>query len=142
MGLFPTTLCVGSPRHATLFPLPMALKKLLDDLMTELHKVSRTSALVGAPMSMGDVQLVPLCRLTMGFGTGTTDAAGKAAGRGGALEGAGAGGALAVEPRAFVVIGPDGVPQMLSMRRGGRAVLQHAVEVKPAALNGKKDDEE
>jgi uncharacterized spore protein YtfJ len=120
----------------------MALKNLLDDLMKELHKVSRTSALVGAPMQMGDVQLVPLCRLTMGFGTGTTDAAGKAAGRGGALEGAGAGGALGVEPRAFVVIGPDGVPQMLSMRRGGRAVLQHAVEVRPPVLDGKHDDGE
>jgi uncharacterized spore protein YtfJ len=122
--------------------LPMHLKNLLDELMKELHKVSRTSALVGAPMNMGDVQLVPLCRLTMGFGTGTTDAAGKAAGRGGALEGAGAGGALAVEPRAFVVIGPDGVPQMLSMKRGGRAVLQHAVEVRPAALRGKNGEEE
>jgi uncharacterized spore protein YtfJ len=122
--------------------LPMHLKNLLDELMKELHKVSRTSALVGAPMNMGDVQLVPLCRLTMGFGTGTTDAAGKAAGRGGALEGAGAGGALAVEPRAFVVIGPDGVPQMLSMRRGGRAVLQHAVEVRPPVLHRKNGDEE
>ena len=111
----------------------MHLKNLLDELMKELHKVSRTSALVGAPMNMGDVQLVPLCRLTMGFGTGTTDAAGKAVGRGGAL---------AVEPRAFVVIGPDGVPQMLSMKRGGRAVLQHAVEVRPPVLHRKNGDEE
>ncbi len=117
----------------------MQLKQLLDDLMQELHKVARTSALVGAPLTMGDVQLVPLCRLTMGFGTGTTDAAGKAVGRGGALEGAGAGGGLAVEPRAFVVVGPDGVPQMLSMRRGRRAVLQHAVEVRAPDANGRHD---
>jgi uncharacterized spore protein YtfJ len=119
----------------------MNLKDLLDDLMKELHKVSRTSGLVGEPLEMGDVQLVPLCRLTLGFGTGTTDAAGNAAGRGGALEGAGAGGALAVEPRAFVVIGPDGVPQMLSMRRGGRAVLQQAVEVRPPVARARRDDE-
>ena len=123
----------------------MHLKDLLDDLMKELHKVSRTSALVGAPrLTMGEVQLIPLSRfLTMGFrDQGTTDAAGKALGRGGALEGAGAGGALAVEPRAFVVVGPDGVPQMLSMRRGKRAVLQHAVEVRPPVANGHHDDEE
>src|SRR5580692_10076216 len=120
----------------------MNLKDLLDDLMKELHKVSRTSALVGAPLEMGEVQLVPLCRLTMGFGTATTDAAGKALGRGGALEGAGAGGALALEPRAFVVVGPDGVPQMLSIRHGKRAVLQHAVEVRPPVLRGKNGGEE
>jgi uncharacterized spore protein YtfJ len=111
----------------------MKLEDLLDDLMKELHKVSRSSALVGAPITLGDAQLVPLCRLTMGFGTGTTDAAGRALGRGGALEGAGAGGAIAVEPRAFVIVGADGVPQMLSMRRGKKAVLQHAVEVRAAS---------
>jgi uncharacterized spore protein YtfJ len=109
----------------------MELKTLLDDLMAELKKVSKTSALVGNPFKLGNSHLVPLVRLTMGFGTGTTDAAGTYVGRDGTIEGAGAGGALSVEPRAFVVIGPDGVPQMLTMKRGKRAVLQHAVEVKP-----------
>jgi uncharacterized spore protein YtfJ len=109
----------------------MELKTLLDDLMDELKKVSRTSALVGKPFTLGDSHLIPLCRLTMGFGTGTTDAAGRDSGKDGAIEGAGAGGALSVEPRAFVVVGADGVPQMLTMKKGRRAVLQHAIEVKP-----------
>jgi uncharacterized spore protein YtfJ len=109
----------------------MELKTLLDDLMIELQKVSKTSTLVGKPFALGNSHLVPLCKLTMAFGTATTDAAGTYVGRDGTMEGAGAGGALAVEPRAFVVIGPDGVPQMLSMRRGRRAVLNRAVEVKP-----------
>ncbi|HEY8042601.1 MAG TPA: spore germination protein GerW family protein [Polyangiaceae bacterium] len=120
----------------------MHLKTLLDDLMKELHKVSRSSELVGAPLTLGEVQLVPLCRLTMGFASGTSEAAGKAAGRGGAFEGAGAGGGLAVEPRAFVVVGPDGVPRMLSMRRGKRAVLQHAVEVRPTSADGAHEADE
>ena len=54
----------------------MELKTLLDDLMKELQKVSRTSALVGKPFELGNSQLVPLCKLTMGFATGTSDAAG------------------------------------------------------------------
>jgi uncharacterized spore protein YtfJ len=111
----------------------MELKTLLDDLMAELKKVSRTSAMVGKPFALGNSHLVPLCKLTMGFGTATTDAAGNYVGRDGTVEGAGAGGALAVEPRAFVVIGPDGVPQMLSMRRGKRAVLNRPVELRPQA---------
>lgn len=113
----------------------MDLKVLLDDLMKELQKVARTNALVGKPFELGNSQLVPLCKLTMGFGTATSDAAGTYVGRDGTLEGAGAGGALSVEPRAFVVIGPDGIPQMLSMRRGKRAVLNKAVEVRPAHEN-------
>src|SRR5579872_7047707 len=118
----------------------MELKTLLDDLMEELQKVSRTSALVGKPFTLGNSQLVPLCRLTMGFGTGTSDAAGSYVGRDGTIEGAGAGGALSVEPRAFVVIGPDGTPQLLSMRRGKRAVLQRAVEVGPANAGDAGDE--
>jgi len=106
----------------------MELKTLLEDLMSELHKVAQTSTLVGKPFVLGNTRMVPLCKLTLGFGTGTTDASGATQGRGGDLEAAGAGGALSVEPRAFVVIGPDGIPQMLSMR-GKRAVLQHAIEV-------------
>lgn len=117
----------------------MELKALLDELMGELQKVSRTNALVGRPLEMGKSKLIPLCKLTMGFGAGTSDAAGSYVGRDGALEGAAAGGALSVEPRAFVVIGPDGVPQMLSMRRGRRATLQHAVEVKPEAAEPPKE---
>jgi uncharacterized spore protein YtfJ len=119
----------------------MDLKTLLDDLMGELQKVSKTSALVGNPFTLGSAQLVPLCRLTMGFGTGTSDGVGTYGGRDGRFEGAGAGGALAVEPRAFVVIGEDGVPRMLSMRRGRRAVLQHAIELKPGAETPDGDSE-
>lgn len=109
----------------------MELKELLDDLMGELQKVAKTGALVGKPLVMGKAHMVPLCRLTMGFGTGTSDANGQAIGRDGSLDAAGAGGALSVEPRAFVVVPPDGVPQMLSMRKGKRVVLQRAVELAP-----------
>ncbi|MEI7893187.1 MAG: spore germination protein GerW family protein [Myxococcales bacterium] len=108
----------------------MELKILLDDLMRELVKVAQTGALVGKPLTLGDTHMVPLCKISLGFGSTTSDAQGKYVGREGALDGAAAGGALSVEPRAFVVVGPDGVPQMLSMRRGKRVVLQHAVEVR------------
>jgi uncharacterized spore protein YtfJ len=117
----------------------MELKELLGELMEELHKVSRTSALVGKPFVLGNTRMVPLCKLTLGFGTGVSDASGRGAGRDGNIEAAGAGGALSVEPRAFVVIGPDGVPRMLSMRRGKRAVMQHAIEVGPNAADSDEE---
>jgi uncharacterized spore protein YtfJ len=109
----------------------MELNALLDDLMTELKKVAQAGALVGKPFKLGSCHMVPLSRMTMGFGTGTTDAAGASLGRGGEGEGAGAGGALSVEPRAFVIVDADGNAQMLSMRNGKRAVLQHPVDLLP-----------
>ncbi|HEX3850507.1 MAG TPA: hypothetical protein VHW01_06040, partial [Polyangiaceae bacterium] len=43
----------------------------------------------------------------------------------------GAGGAIVVEPRAFVVVGEDGVPHMLALHRGKTAVVRRGVEILP-----------
>ena len=49
--------------------------------------------------------------------------------------GNGAGGGIAVEPRAFVVVGKQGTAQMLSVRKGAKAILQKAVDVLPHAVD-------
>ena len=37
-----------------------------------------------------------------------------------------------VEPRAFVVVGEDGVPHMLALHRGKTAVLRKGIQILPA----------
>ncbi len=113
----------------------MELDGLLDGLLKELHKVSNSASIIGEPADLNGSHMVPLLKVTLGFGTGATDLAGSRGPRDGNVGGGGAGGAITVEPKAFVVVGPDGVPQLLSMRGGKKAVLQHAVAlpVSPAA---------
>ena len=53
------------------------------------------------------------------------------------IEGGGVGGAMMVEPKAFVVVGEDGVPHMLALKRGKTAVLRHGVEIGPADGNSR-----
>ncbi len=53
----------------------------------------------------------------------------------------GAGGAIVVEPRAFVVVGEDGEPHMLALHKGRTAVVRKGVEIlsapnKAEALRG------
>jgi uncharacterized spore protein YtfJ len=53
----------------------------------------------------------------------------------------GAGGAIVIEPRAFVVVGEDGEPHMLALANGKQAVVRRGVKILPAqsltpALNG------
>ncbi len=44
---------------------------------------------------------------------------------------------IVVEPRAFVVVGEDGVPQMLALQRGKTAVLRKGVQIlAPASSAG------
>jgi uncharacterized spore protein YtfJ len=73
--------------------------------------------------------MVPLMGVTIGFGTAATDLSGNGEQRGGKLEGSGAGGTMVVTPRAFVVIGADGVPQMVSLKDGKYGALQPAIEL-------------
>lgn len=106
----------------------MELNELLQGLLGEVQKLCRSDAIVGKPSQFGDAHLVPLCRVSVGFGAGTSDLSGSGGSRDGAVEGGGAGGGLMVEPRAFVVVAKDGVPQLLVMRKGV-ATLQHAIEL-------------
>lgn len=107
----------------------MDLDDTIKGLLGELKKLSSSDSVVGKPLSMGGANLLPLCRVSIGFGAGGSDMQGQRGPRDGSVEAGGAAGGLSIEPRAFVVVGPDGVPQLLSLGRGGAAQLQRPVEV-------------
>jgi uncharacterized spore protein YtfJ len=122
----------------------MELKNLVKNLLLEINKISKSEAVVGGVRDAGKAKVMPLSRISVGFGTAIGGAGGKRlreAGEGDAEgEGGGAGGALKVEPRAFVVVGEDGVPHMLALKRG-HAVVRRGIELtketdEPARLSG------
>ena len=112
----------------------MELDDLVGSVMKQLHRVCNSESVVGKPMSFADSAVVPLCKISVGFGTGSGDVSGEASKRGAALDVGGAGGGLSVEPRAFVVVGKGGHAQMLSVRRGAKAILQRAIDVLPETV--------
>lgn len=124
----------------------MELDELVNSLMKQLYRVSKSESVVGKPMTFADSSVVPLCKISVGFGTGSGDVAGEASRRGVTLDVGGVGGGLTVEPRAFVVVGKGGQAQMLSVRRGAKAILQRAIDVLPQTveqvLPAKKEPEE
>ncbi|MFZ5897417.1 MAG: spore germination protein GerW family protein [Myxococcota bacterium] len=112
----------------------MDLKGLVSELLSELGKVSQSDAVVGAVRDAGKAKVLPLSRISIGFGTATGEVGGSAEASGAAGAGAaggGAGGAVIVEPRAFVVVGEDGVPHMLALERGKTAVARAGVRILP-----------
>lgn len=111
----------------------MDLNKLVKGLLGEVNKLSKSDAVVGKVRDAGKAKVVPLSRVSIGFGTAVAGLDGKAGERDAGLEGGGAGGALVVEPRAFVVVGEDGVPHMLALERGKTAVMRRGVEILPEA---------
>lgn len=113
----------------------MDLKSLMNDLLSELGRVSKADGVVGTVRDAGTSKVLPLSKISIAFGTAIGDVGGTAQRgndeRGADAELGGAGGAIVVEPRAFVVVGEDGVPHMLALQRG-RAVVRTGTQILPA----------
>ncbi len=114
----------------------MELKHLMQELLDELGKVAKADAVVGGVRDAGKAKIMPLAKISVGFGTAMGNVDGKAKRNGeesdaGAQAG-GAGGAVVIEPRAFVVVGEDGVPHMLALQNGKQAVVRRGVKILPA----------
>jgi uncharacterized spore protein YtfJ len=125
----------GLARRAAM--LAMALNDLIKGMLAEIGKVAQSSTVVGKVRDAGGTKVVPLSKVSVAFGTGVAGLDGKrSAGDGDSdagMQGSGAGGALVVEPRAFVVVDENGVSHMLALK-GKRAELRHGVEIGAAAL--------
>lgn len=110
------------------------VKNLVKGLLAELNKVSKSDAVVGNVRDAGRAKVVPLSRISIGFGAGLGAVGGKSGGssRGdGKAEAGGAGGAVVVEPRAFVVVGEDGLVHMLALQKGKGAAVRRGIEILP-----------
>jgi uncharacterized spore protein YtfJ len=113
----------------------MDLKELVTELLSELGKLSKSDAVVGEVRDAGKAKVLPLSRVRVGFGTALGEAGGKAQlsgeerDAGGAF--GGAGGAIVVEPKAFVVVGEDGVPHLLALEGGKHGVVRRGIEILP-----------
>ncbi|MBI4699896.1 MAG: hypothetical protein HY744_01810 [Deltaproteobacteria bacterium] len=122
----------------------MNLNDLVKGMLTQLGRVTSSQAVVGNVRDAGRAKVVPLAKVSIGFGTALGGVGGKAAAegqdveRGAGVEAGGAGAAIVVEPRAFVVVGEDGIPHTLALKRGRTAVLRHGIELvpEPAAPEG------
>jgi uncharacterized spore protein YtfJ len=113
------------------------LDDLLNGLMADMKKVTDTASMIGEPVKVGSSHMVPLLGVTIGFGTATTDVSGNGETRGGRVDGGGAGGTMVVTPRAFVVVGKDGIPQLVALRDGKYGAVQKSIELTAApAQNG------
>jgi uncharacterized spore protein YtfJ len=100
--------------------MPSSVEALIERVMGELHRIVRTETVVGDPVHAGSVTLIPVSRISFGFGAGGgRDDKGHS----------GTGGGATVEPVAFVVIDADGKVQVMTLKDKeiGLAQLAHLV---------------
>jgi uncharacterized spore protein YtfJ len=103
--------------------MPSSIESLIERVMGELHRIVQTETVVGEPVKAGELTLIPVSRISFGFGAGGQEGKGRS----------GTGGGATVEPIAFVVVDGEGRAQILTLREkeGGWGQL---VELMPEAL--------
>ncbi len=110
------------------------LKTLVDSVSEQLSSVANSDVVVGSPLELGGVTVVPISRVSLGLGAGGGEGEGPAEGsgkkhggsgsgkRGSAGKGSGGatGGAGKIRPVAVVVLGAEGVEVLPIDERTGR----------------------
>jgi uncharacterized spore protein YtfJ len=77
-----------------------AAEEIIGKLMEELRTVAKTETIIGKEFQVGDFTLIPVSRISLGFGGG----GGKGSEEKKAGEGSGGGGGVVVTPIAFIAI--------------------------------------
>lgn len=88
----------------------MSVDDLIKTLLGEFQQIVKTETVVGEPMTVGEVTIIPVSKVSFGFGAG--GGGGESGKKGG---GSGTGGGATLEPLAFLVV-RDGKVQILPLK--------------------------
>lgn len=101
----------------------MSLDEILNVLFERLKTISKSETVIGEPMRLGEIHVVPISRLRIGFMLGTRkDATGAT------------GGGISVEPVALLAISPEGKANLLPISKGAISVVDRVVEMVPEVI--------
>ena len=103
-----------------------SLSEMMETSMDKIRQMVDSNTIVGEPITTPDgVTLIPVSRLSYGFGCGGGDY-----GKNGASSGAGCGASVRVEPMAFLVV-KGGVTRMLPVGTPAITTLDRVIEMVP-----------
>lgn len=87
----------------------------MTNLLDGVSTVSRSETVVGEPVAVGKVHVIPIHRLKVAFGVGTGEGHGKGSRGKGSYDAQGAGGAVELEPLAAITVAENGEAHLFSV---------------------------
>ncbi|MFP4521459.1 MAG: GerW family sporulation protein [Fibrobacterota bacterium] len=85
------------------------VSEIVKNVLEQIKNMAGTETVVGQPVKAGESTIIPVTKVSFGFGAGGGDNSAKEAPSGGSATGGGA----VIEPIAFIVVGPDGKAQVM-----------------------------
>jgi len=113
------------------------LNDLMDTTMDKIRDMVDSNTIIGEPITTPDgVTVIPVSRVSFGFGAGGSEFASKHAASGSPLAfGGGSGAGVTVSPVCFLVIGKDGSANILGINAQASDTVDRLVEMIPGAIN-------
>ncbi len=101
----------------------MSIDTIASVILEKLRAIAQTDTIIGKPIVVENTTLIPVSKVSVGFGLGSNT---------GKSELAGSGGGLSVEPIAFIVVS-DGTAKLMSLTRE-RDVVGKALDLVPEVV--------
>jgi uncharacterized spore protein YtfJ len=107
----------------------MSIDNIASVILEKLRGIAQTDTVIGKPIVVDNTTLIPVSKVSVGFGLGSNT---------GKSELTGSGGGLSVEPIAFIVVS-DGNARVMSLTRE-KDVFGKAIDMVPEVLSLLKKD--
>ncbi|MBP3672502.1 MAG: sporulation protein YtfJ [Oscillospiraceae bacterium] len=110
------------------------LPNMLQDTISKIREMVDTNNVIGEPITVGDVTIIPVSKVSVGFGGGGSDFANAPAGKETPF-GGGVGGGVKVTPICFLIVGKEGNVRMMPVAAPANTTADRIVEMVPDTLD-------
>lgn len=102
----------------------MSIDNIASVILEKMRTIAQTDTVIGKPITVDNTTLIPVSKVSVGFGLGSNT---------GKSELAGSGGGVSVEPIAFIVV-TDGNVKLMSLTRE-KDIFGKAIDLVPEVLS-------
>ena len=111
------------------------ISEVLETTMERIRQMVDTSTVIGDPIVVGEITLIPVTKVSIGLGSGGSDYVGKNASASGQnCFGGGAGAGVNINPVGFLIVKGDNV-RMLPVVDAPNSALDRAVQMIPELVD-------
>lgn len=110
------------------------LPNMLENTIAKIREMVDANSVVGEPITAGDVTIIPISKISIGYGGGGSDFAAKNTNQQETPFGGGVGAGVKVTPIAFLII-KDGSVRMLPVAAPANTTADRLVEMIPDTLD-------
>ena len=106
------------------------LPNMLENTIAKIREMVDVNSVIGEPIVTGDTTIIPVSKVSVGFGGGGSDFTKNTEAFGG-----GAGGGVKVTPICFLIINKDGNVRMIPVPTPANSTADRLVEMVPDTLD-------